>query len=128
MKWLPLARSPRYEISEYGDVRRLCDSGRYKAGDLLDQHNNGKGYLYVIITVEKGRHEKPYVHTLVCETFIGPRPSPLHETAHRDNRRSNNHFSNLRWATRSENQMDRHRHETMPGQRLYGARAWATIS
>nr|WP_276555643.1 HNH endonuclease signature motif containing protein [Bradyrhizobium elkanii] len=51
-----------------------------------------------------------YSHRLCCEAFHGPSPSDKREVAHWDGNPSNNHFSNLRWASASENGLDRVRH------------------
>jgi hypothetical protein len=51
-------------------------------------------------------------HTLICEAFHGPRPSPAHEVAHNDGVKVHNHASNLRWATPKENAADRSKHGT----------------
>ncbi len=65
------------------------------------------------------------VHALVCRAFNGPPPTPLHEVAHWDNNRANNVPSNLRWATKKENEADRIRH----GTRLVGsALPWAVMT
>jgi hypothetical protein len=54
------------------------------------------------------------VHRLVAEAFLPPCPSPLHEVAHRDGDINNNHYTNLKWATRQENIRDRTAHGTNP--------------
>jgi hypothetical protein len=55
-----------------------------------------------------------YVHTLVCEAFHGPRPSPIHQVAHWNGNRQDNRAVNLRWATPTENAADARRHGTFP--------------
>jgi len=42
------------------------------------------------------------IHRLVAQAYI-PNPENKREVDHIDRDKSNNHFSNLRWATRSEN-------------------------
>lgn len=46
------------------------------------------------------------VHRLVMEAFVGPCPEGL-EVLHWDDNPANNHLSNLRYGTRSENVKDR---------------------
>ena len=58
-----------------------------------------------------------FVHRLVALAFLGPRPSERHEVAHGDGCRTNNHWTNLRWATHSENMLDRREHGTVPDRR-----------
>lgn len=51
-----------------------------------------------------------YVHHLILETFVGPKPSPKHMTRHLDGNRRNSRLSNLVWGTCKENAEDRARH------------------
>lgn len=46
------------------------------------------------------------MHNLVLEAFVGPRPSPTHQAAHRDGNKLNNRLDNLYWATPKENGAD----------------------
>lgn len=48
-----------------------------------------------------------YVHVLVLEAFVGPRPSPEHKGLHRDDDPHHNHVSNLYWGTMQDNALDR---------------------
>lgn len=43
-----------------------------------------------------------YIHDLVAEQFIGPRPEGM-DIDHVDGNRSNNHYTNLEYVTRQEN-------------------------
>jgi hypothetical protein len=47
-----------------------------------------------------------YVHHLVLEAFVGPRPKGM-ECCHWDDDATNNRLSNLRWGTRLDNMQDR---------------------
>jgi hypothetical protein len=83
---------------------------RGPSGKILKAQPAGKGYPS--IQVWQGKDRRVYVHTLVCTTFHGPRPTPEHEVAHWDGDKDNNAASNLRWATPAENQADSVRHGT----------------
>lgn len=56
-----------------------------------------------------------YVHVLVAEAFIGPKPSPNHEVRHDDGDPGNNFWRNLEWATRGRNTQDKKRHAGQKG-------------
>lgn len=113
-RWLPVAGSPGYEVSDHGRVRSLgrvimCRDGKPKRcrGQVLKPTVSSDGYLRV----------RPYpatpqgVHALVLEAFVGPRPTGM-QCCHRDGDPANNRVENLRWGTISENQLDRVRHGT----------------
>lgn len=101
---LPCPVSPSYEVSESGQVRRIG-----KAAWLSPALAKRGGYLQVSLW-ESGKGKTWWVHQLVALTFIGPRPSPKHDAAHFDGDKQNNHRTNLRWATRAENEADKVRH------------------
>jgi hypothetical protein len=54
-----------------------------------------------------------YVHSLVAEAFIGPRPIGL-EVRHLDGDSTNNAVDNLRYGTHAENMQDRVKHGRDP--------------
>lgn len=56
-----------------------------------------------------GIARKHFVHTLVLEAFVSPRPPGL-EALHRDGQGTNNAAGNLRWGTHAENVQDALRH------------------
>lgn len=51
------------------------------------------------------------IHRLVANSFLGPRPAGL-DTLHIDGDKTNNAVTNLRYGTRSENELDKVRHGT----------------
>lgn len=103
-----------YEVSNLGQVRRLerkvtCTRGitRTIRGRILKQGlstRSGKPRPLVTL-VKNGKAKTHYVHWLVLEAFIGPRPAG-HEGCHRDDDSLNNTASNLYWGTRSDNLYD----------------------
>jgi hypothetical protein len=52
-----------------------------------------------------------YVHRLILEAFVGPRPEGM-EACHNDGDKTNNHWNNLRWDTHKNNLADRKLHGT----------------
>lgn len=104
MEWRICPLFPQYEVSESGDVRRgSLKNARF--GGRLKGCINQDGYLFYQLVLSAGKVGVT-AHRLVIETFIGPAPTPNHEVAHNDGSRVNNHFTNLRWATRAENHAD----------------------
>jgi hypothetical protein len=105
--WRQHPRFVDYEVSTLGRVRRLtAKSGTYK-GRLKAPSTSTTGYA--VISIE-GKPRK--VHTLVLETFVGPRPKGC-DACHKDGSRTNSKLSNLRWATRAKNMADARRHGTL---------------
>lgn len=89
----------RYRVSDLGRVYSLV-SGR----TLKPYPNAVGGYLMVSLYSNKKRHPRT-VHSLVLETFVGPRPEKA-ECLHGVTGNQDNRLSNLRWGTRSENIAD----------------------
>ncbi|WP_010545222.1 NUMOD4 motif-containing HNH endonuclease [Sphingomonas elodea] len=126
-----------YEASSEGRVRSLDREVRFRnsrgtevrrvlKGRVLKPHKNeGRGgYLSINLSVD-GVINHREVHTLVCAAFHGPRPGGM-QAAHRDGNPSNCRSDNLRWATPSENALDRVDHGTMQcGERHYAAKLTA---
>lgn len=106
-RWLPITLpeySHLYEVSDAGRVRRV---GKEKC---LTGWPSITGHLRVTLS-RPGPPRKlfPYmVHRLVLEAFVGPCPLKM-ECCHNDSNPANNALENLRWDTRSGNQMDRHK-------------------
>lgn len=69
------------------------------------------GYYQLDLTVN-GKRKTFGISRLVARQFIGERPEGK-EVAHNDGVKTNNHVSNLRYATKSENALDRYLHGTM---------------
>lgn len=103
----PIPGWPGYSISDDGRV--FNQYGRqlkgYRNGKTL-----GRDHIYVHL-YSKGKHKNVGVHTLVLETFVGPRPKGF-QCRHLDGNTQNNHVSNLQWGTPSDNMQDQLRHGT----------------
>jgi len=105
-----------YEISSHGRVKRiLTNAASFKEPREIKAQMTA-GYRSILLRTPAGRR-RFLIHRLVATAFIGPPPTREHECAHWDNDRLNNRVTNLRWATKTENQLDKHRHGTMPPQR-----------
>jgi len=102
---------PRYTVTPLGIVVQR-DTRK-----VMAQHRRN-GYALVKLTCEAGaRHWVP-VHTLILQTFHGPRPTPRHHGAHLDGDKRNNTWGNLAWKTPEENEADKKAHGTAPRGRL----------
>ena len=108
MQWRQCPRHPRFEVSEYGDVRRAGSSKRLRGWVDAD------GYVRYSLTNVDGLRSAIGAHQLVALAFIGPAPSPDHEVAHENGSKLGCHFTNLRWSTRADNSADRSVHGTDP--------------
>lgn len=104
-RWLPIVRwEDSYEVSNLGRVRN-------KRTARLIGYATSIGYRGVTLCDGSGANEQRYIHELVAEAFIGPRP-PGQEVRHLDGSRDNNIVSNLAYGTRSRNAYDSLEHGT----------------
>lgn len=90
-----------YAVSSCGHVKRIGPStNRWGTGRLLRPMVWPKGYLKVRLSGPSKKNT--FVHKLVAEAFIGPRPAGR-ECNHKDANPANNHADNLEWVTPSGN-------------------------
>ena len=77
-------------------------------GKVVSQRKDSLGFMAVRLM---DRRKYRYIHRLVAELFI---PNPLHypNIRHINGDRTDNRAENLRWATPSENNYNKHTRET----------------
>lgn len=106
---------PGYHIGDDGSVwtskikgGNNRTPGRRGALRRLKIQRNERGYCMVGFDVD-GRNETRFVHQLVLEAFVGPKPDGLEGCHYPDHDKTNNRLTNLRWDTHAENARDAYR-------------------
>lgn len=119
--WLPVPDyEGLYEVSNLGQIRSVGRDVSNNRGGLrympylvLTPHTNIKRGGYHTVTLSQDGHKKTvYIHLVVLQVFVGPRPSPEMEGCHGDGNPANNRLDNLRWDTPVNNAADRILHGT----------------
>jgi hypothetical protein len=98
-RWKVIDEYDNYSVSTYGRVRND------KTNKTLKHKTEKNGYHRVCLCVN-GKKKSMYIHRIVAVAFID---NPLNKQCvdHINNDRKNNNISNLRYATNSENQMNK---------------------
>ena len=91
-----------YEISSFGQVRRIKAAPGAVVGKILRQKIKG-GQYYVVGLFRNSSGKTVYVHHLVAEAFHGCRPKEM-EVNHKDANKLNNYPENLEYVTHLDNQ------------------------
>jgi len=102
---VPIPGFPDYSITKSGKVWSYKRQGQW-----LKSWLNCGGYPTLGLCMEGVYYER-FVHVLLLETFVGPRPAGM-DACHYNGRKTDNRLVNLRWDTRSANQYDSVRHGT----------------
>lgn len=85
-----------YYVSNEGRVKSI--SKKYRDNErLVKPYLSGCGYYYVDVGNRSQR-----LHNLIASSFLESQPTLTHTIDHIDRNPANNHLSNLRWATKSE--------------------------
>lgn len=119
--WKRIAGWPDYEVSDTAEVRswKSHNTGKGAAAPkILGKRLDTRGYE-VITLCNHGVCTRRYIHHLVLEAFVGPRPGKL-ECRHLDGNRVNNLPENLEWSTRQVNMGDLVPHGTRPRGEKHG--------
>ncbi|CAH0232356.1 hypothetical protein SRABI26_02681 [Arthrobacter sp. Bi26] len=108
VEWFPIPGwEGMYEVSTCGEVRsldRTTTKGQRIKGKTLTLNVTPKGYHRVGLYRGSQRTPKA-VHILVMEATEGPCPAGM-EVLHGNGLKSDNRRANLRYGTRSENNLD----------------------
>lgn len=112
-RWRPVpGYHGAYEVSDQGRVRSWKVYRGKPGPRILKGVPKVEGHLNVGLVDAEGRVRFRMIHALVLEAFVGPRPEWAEESRHLDGDPANNALANLRYGTRSENQLDSVRHGT----------------
>ena len=111
-KWRPVVGwEGLYEVSDKGQVRSLDRMSKTPKrsypvrGKVLRPRLAGSTGAHGQVSLRHGeRHQRSYIHQLVLEAFVGPRP-PGYVARHL-NDQDDNSIENLAWGTASENNHD----------------------
>ena len=100
--WASINGYLNYEVSWFGRVRNT------KTGRILKCRVCSNGYAAVNLS-KTGVVKTHFIHQLVAREWVG-NPEAKRCVDHIDGNRTNNHWENLRYATHSENQMNKRGH------------------
>lgn len=99
------------DVVGYEGLYRVSDMGQvHGPRKLLRPGADGGGYLAVNLCKD-GRQILTKVHRIVAEAFI-PNPHGKREVDHINRDRQDNRAANLQWATKRENMLNTHRHDS----------------
>jgi len=109
----------RYEVSNYGRVRRWVRGGGYRLSKpyYKEIQKDKDGYPFVVL-YKKPKVKGYRISRLVLETFI-EKPSGKMEASHLDGDKDNNELSNLVWETHYDNEQRK---------KLHGTYQWGEIA
>ncbi len=98
------AAHPSGLIYSYGFKGRgaVNKNDKNPQGKMVVQMLDKKGYFTIMFRDNRGVQRRRFVHQLILETFVGPRPDG-HEVDHINRDPADNRADNLRWVTKSMN-------------------------
>lgn len=110
MRIKPIENFPDYFISDTGIVFSKAKRANKPKPTKMNLLSTWICNTYPSVHIRKNKKGyKRFIHRLILEAFVGKCPAGL-QCRHLDGNPVNNNLENLKWGTRSENQMDRVRH------------------
>lgn len=108
--WRPVkGYEGKYEVSDTGEVYsepRKDSDGREVHGKILKQNLVGKGYDKVAL-MKDGKYKNELVHRLVAKAFKPEADAKSLQVSHRNEKKDDNHSSNLEWQTKERNENEK---------------------
>jgi hypothetical protein len=105
LEWRPVPGFERYEVSEWGHVRR--------GHNILKQTRQRYGHRCVTVYSAAGKQWRAGVHSLVAVAFLGPAPEGKPFACHKNGYADENYKDNIYWGSRQENVADMVRHASL---------------
>lgn len=109
----PIPGFTGYKITEDGKVYSE------KSGKFLTLFLKSNRVKYMAANLYTGKVDgfkwnfrQVCVHEIVAHVYLGEKPDPKFVVAHLDGNPENNHYTNLKWCSQSENLSHRHDHGT----------------
>ena len=93
-----------YEVNCDGTIFRNSRSKRVR--NCYKQAHNSKTEYWVTMVCIGGKQRKVFIHKVVVECWLGEKPEG-YEVDHIDRNSLNNHWTNLRYVTKSEQMLNR---------------------
>ena len=106
LNFIEIERFPGYSINKTGDVFSQ------KSGYVLTPHiqRMRSGTYYTIGPWKDGKNHTVYIHHLVVEIFLPPKPFTGAVIRHLDGDSFNNYYKNLQWGSRQDDVNDKKKH------------------
>lgn len=105
LRWRLVVGFPKYLISNHGQVKTRHKRSRSVDG-YLKLVTDSDGYLIAGLWNDSTKkQERHFVHKLVLEAFVGPRPEGM-QACHGQGGNQDNRVTNLRWGTPKSNHAD----------------------
>lgn len=113
VEYKTLGDYPGYRFGSDGSIwSQRSRNGILNYWNKLNPGTNKGGYYYLCIVYRDDKPHGRFLHDLILEAFIGPRPGHWHQydARHKDDNKKNNNIENLEWCIKKVNGEDRVKH------------------
>jgi len=108
--WKSVKNYPMYQVSNLGRIRSYHREPKPK---ILSPGIRSYEYHRLALYNKNSQRRNTYVHILIAEAFLGPRPDG-YVCNHKDGIKKHDEASNLEWISRSEDTNHAHRLNLIP--------------